>query len=104
MNKQEAIAVIKEEVLEKGEHPEYGADYSKLEAAGFTVGVAEQVGGEGEGSHTHVVLTLEKENEKTFVKCDGYYQSYEGTTFGSGYGDVYEVIPKKIEVQDWAKV
>lgn len=104
MNKSEVIAVIaviEEEVSERGHDPDY-AEFEKLKAAGFDIKVAEQEGGEGEGSHYHIVLKLTKDNENTFVKCDGYYASHEGTSWESA--DIYEVKPVKVEINSWAKV
>lgn len=101
MNKQDAIAFIREKVSCDGESPEYGVDFGKLEEAGFKIEEYEQEGGTDEGSHYHVVLKLSKDGEDTFVKCDGYYQSYEGTNWEGA--DVYEAKPIEVKVSQWAK-
>lgn len=103
MNKTDIVALIKEEVTNKGNHPEYDADLSKLKAAGFKVETEEEEGGEGEGEDYHVVLKITGEDRKEiFVKCDGYYASYDGTDWTMG--DTYEVKPKEVKVRSWATV
>ncbi len=46
----------------------------------------EQVGGEGEGDHYHIVLYFEKYDE--YVRSDAYYASYHGV---SDFSDWYIV-------------
>lgn len=111
MKKSEVIELIREQVTENGNDPEEmfdaeedsGADFRKLEAAGFKVEEIEREGGEDEGSRYHVVLKVTKQDEDPiFVKCDAYYQSYEGTDWSSG--DTYEVKQVEKVIKDWKKV
>jgi len=52
----------------------------------------ECVGGEGEGDHRHVVYYLE--DHDIFIKLDGYYTSYDGTSWDD-IDQLYEVVPQQ---------
>lgn len=52
----------------------------------------EDVGGEGEGDHRHVVYYLE--DHDVFIRLNGYYTSYDGTTWDN-ISDLHEVFPQQ---------
>jgi len=61
-----------------------------LETSLGTVQEVEQVGGgEGDGEHTHVVLKTEATGQ--FFRINGYYYSYDGTTWDDSR--LFEVRP-----------
>jgi hypothetical protein len=59
-------------------------------------------GGEGEGEEWYVVYHFPKHN--IYLKCDGFYQSYNGTEFYDGWDDCFEVKPKEITVTVYEKL
>lgn len=52
----------------------------------------EDVGGEGEGDHRHIVYYLE--DHDVFIRLNGYYTSYDGTTWND-ISDLHEVFPQQ---------
>ena len=60
---------------------EYIEDDTKI--GKLKVSCIEQVGGEDEGSHYHLLLQVKKGAESAFVKITGYYSSYCGVEFDS---------------------
>ena len=52
-----------------------------------------QQGGEGEGEHWESVRHFTDHN--VYIKVVGNYQSYNGTEFYDGYGDVHIVTPQE---------
>lgn len=52
----------------------------------------ENKGGEGEGDHRHVVYFFE--DHDVFIKLDGYYTSYDGTSWDS-MSEAYAVLPQQ---------
>ena len=58
-------------------------------------------GGEGQGEEWYIVFFFPKHN--VYLKCNGYYQSYNGTEFHRGWGDCFEVTPKQIEITIYEK-
>lgn len=66
----------------------------------------ERVGGEDEGSHYHIVVSLEdKDGNKTYAMIVGYYSSYEGTEFDGGLEGCLTIVePYMKQVRDWKQV
>ena len=60
---------------------------------GIVIKHVEQVGGEGEGDHYHIVTSLTKDNKTTLIKHVGYYSSYNGVEFDGL--DSYDIVEKK---------
>ena len=60
---------------------------------GIVIKHVEQVGGEGEGDHCHIVTSLTKDNETTLIKHVGFYSSYVGVEFDGL--DSYNIVQKK---------
>lgn len=54
---------------------------TKLAALDITFDNVEQFGGEGEGEKFYSVYSFSTQNEVIFVKFNGYYQSYDGSTY-----------------------
>jgi len=52
-----------------------------LEVDGLHLKLVEQVGGEGEGDEYFVVFTIEETGQ--FFRFDGYYSSFDGTSWES---------------------
>lgn len=103
VNKKEVIEFMKEQVVEKGQDPDYDIEYDKLEAAGFKIEEEETVGGEGMGENYYIVMKFSKKNEDSFfVKCDGYYASYDGVTWDGGR--VYEAKQVEVKKKVWKKI
>jgi hypothetical protein len=68
----------------------------KLNKKGIDCKAEEHFGGEGEGEDYWTVYSFSKGDEKVLIKFDGWYASYEGST----YEEFYEVKaePKVITV------
>jgi len=60
-----------------------------------------QVGGEGQGDEWYIIFYFTDHN--VYLKCDGYYQSYNGTEFYDGWGDCYEVKPQEKTITVYEK-
>lgn len=74
---------------------DYEITEAELEGIGH-VKVIDNVGGEGEGDHRHLVFQLtptDGNEEVQYFKLDGYYSSYAGTEWDDS--DLYEVRPKQ---------
>ena len=56
----------------------------------------QQKGGEGEGEEWYSVRYFK--DHDIFIRIDGWYQSYEGTTFENDY---YEVFPKQVTITEY---
>jgi len=50
-------------------------------------------GGEGEGEEWYTVFYFPKHD--VYLKCDGFYESYNGTEFYNGWDDCFEVKPQE---------
>lgn len=75
-------------------------DLPELGKSGWECEEVEQVGGEDEGSHYHVVFKCTKGSESFYLYCLGYYSSWDGTEWESAY----EVTPYEKTVRDWKAV
>ena len=60
---------------------------------GILIQQVEQVGGEGEGDHYHIVTSLTKDNKTTLIKHVGFYSSYVGVEFDGL--DSFDIVEKK---------
>ena len=60
---------------------------------GIVIKCVEQVGGEGEGDHYHIVTSLTKDNKTTLIKHVGFYSSYVGVEFDGL--DSFDIVEKK---------
>ena len=60
---------------------------------GIVIKHVEQVGGEGEGDHYHIVTSLTKDNKTTLIKHVGFYSSYVGVEFDGL--DSFDIVEKK---------
>lgn len=96
MNKKQ---VLKDIAVFMHNHDNY---YEDLKLDGFKVKIEEEVGGEGQGEHTHIVFKISDKENSMFVKLNGYYDSYEGTEWD--YNSLSEVISYEKTVRDWKKV
>ena len=68
---------------------------------GILIQQVEQVGGEGEGDHYHIVTSLTKDNKTTLIKHVGFYSSYIGVEFdGLDSLDIVEKKEKTITVYE----
>lgn len=81
---------------------EYVKDNEEIGGLLFTQ--VDQKGGEGEGDEYFFVLKVEdvEKTQTAFIRFDGYYTSYDGTTFENN--DFTVVEPKMVEVRQWASV
>lgn len=61
-----------------------------------------QHGGEGQGDEWYSIKYFKDHN--VYLKCDGYYQSYNGTEFYDGWNDVYEVKPEQKTITVFEKL
>lgn len=73
------------------ESPDWGELYGGIDTSLGEVKLVEEVGGEGEGEHTHVVVQTVATGQ--YFRINGYYSSYDGTDWDDS--DLYEV--KKVE-------
>lgn len=73
-----------------------------------TLRLVEQVGGEGEGDHYHLVFEVIldqvdfKSNVPVFFKIDGFYSSYDGVDFDEA--ELYRAEPRNKVVVEYDKV
>jgi len=75
---------------------------SKVDNNGLTFAPEEDVGGEGQGSHAHVILKVSKDGfEDTYICFDGYYASYSGFEYD---GSFTIVEPYGKHVRAWKEV
>lgn len=95
---QEIIDAIKQHDLENDFfHSEVECDDTELTAFNnalpdVTFNQAECHGGEGEGSQFWTVYEFTRNNEKVFIKFDGWYASYVGSEFDS----MFQVEPREV--------
>lgn len=73
----------------------------KLNAWLESVGIGEiqeieKVGGEGKGEEWYVVFYFPKHD--IYLKCDGFYTSYEGVSFDDDWDNCFEVFPKEVTI------
>ena len=89
------------EVIQNWEDDEDGFGYAIQERRYIRglgeVELVEQVGGEGEGDHYHVVF---KAGGK-YWELDAFYSSWEGTEFED---EAYEVTPQEVKVTEFKRV
>lgn len=57
-------------------------------------------GGEGMGDDYWSVYSFSKDDQKVYIKFDGYYQSYNGAEFD----EFYQVEPKQVTVTQFHRV
>jgi len=73
--------------------------HARIDALGIDISYVDHIGGEGEGEEYWSVYEFRTPYESTFIKFDGYYQSYDGSTFT----EFYEVKPKQRMVTFYEK-
>lgn len=73
---------------------------AKFNSAGIKFVIADSYGGEGMGEEYWVTYIFENEQEKVFVKFDGWYQSYNG----SEYTEWFFVNPVQVMVTQYQRV
>jgi hypothetical protein len=56
----------------------------------------EKVGGEGKGEEWYVVFYFPKHD--IYLKCEGFYSSYEGVSFDDDWNNCFEVFPKEVTI------
>lgn len=106
----EIIEHLTQEVLEDGERPEEAI--GKLEETvdifkNFKIAEEDNWGGEGEGSSIGYVykFTNKETQEENFLMFSGYYESNNGSEWGSNYGgNIMEVEPYQKTERDWKEV
>jgi len=69
------------------------AGHSPLTVNGAIITLVEEVGGEGEGDHKHLVFRVDRAGQTQWFKRTGHYTSYEGTDWDEG--DLTEVTPRE---------
>lgn len=75
----EIIEVLREEDAEEFKHLDFLREEDSFEARGFQFKHEEtQGGGEGDGEEHWIVFSVSKDEEKTFWKIPGWYQSHYG--------------------------
>lgn len=62
----------------------------------------DQYGGEGQGDTWYSIKYFK--DHDVYLKCDGYYQSYNGTEFYDGWDNVYEVKPEQKTITVFEKI
>lgn len=72
---------------------------SLLEQQDIVVTTADNYGGEGMGEEYWIVYKFSQGNEEVYVKFDGSYQSYDGSTYDSWFF----VTPKQVTVTQYFK-
>ena len=101
--------------------PEVKAEYDKLHSTWannrvwdvkkkeymMSLGIGEweeidQYGGEGQGDTWYSIKYFK--DHDVYLKCDGYYQSYNGTEFYDGWDNVYEVKPEQKTITVFEKI
>lgn len=55
--------------------------YHQLDGAEITYKKEDHCGGEGQGEEYWTVYSFTKNGETVYIKFDGYYQSYDGSTY-----------------------
>jgi len=70
-----------------------------LEAKQIKVTNVDSYGGEGEGEDYWSVYKFYRDEEAVYVKFDGSYQSYDGSTYDSWFF----VVPKAVKVTQYFK-
>jgi hypothetical protein len=63
----------------------------------------EDVGGEGQGDHCHLVYLVTKDEDSVYFKIDGWHNSFDGCNYDSS-SDLEIVEPYMKEVRDWRQV
>jgi hypothetical protein len=71
------------------EDPDWGEIGSSLDTSVGEVKLIEDVGGEGQGDHAHVVIQTVATGQ--FFRINGYYSSYDGTDWYDS--ELHEVQP-----------
>lgn len=67
--------------------------------------VVENVGGEGEGSHIHVVFkAVDSDGTVIYLKKDGLYDSWDGTDWDDDPDGLYQVAPVQRLITFYKKV
>jgi hypothetical protein len=73
---------------------------SKLQLLGIDTTSVDHYGGEGEGEKYYTVWKFSRDKEEVYFKFNGYYQSYNGST----YDDYFQVEPKEVQVIQYEPV
>lgn len=94
----------KKEVIEAiANHLKNDGYWEELVLPGYTVDEAEQYGGEDKGSTYYVVYKVtDSDGASCLIKADGYYSSWDGTTWESDCA--YEVEAYEKTVTDYRKI
>lgn len=100
----EIIDFIEDNISDLDPDPECGELFEDDIFKNFKVALADSYGGEGKGEeYWYVAKLIDKESdEEFFIKMDGYYQSYEGTSWDSA--TVNLVKPYEKTVKSWKTV
>lgn len=101
----EIIELLSENMSDAADGPEWAGDESVWKDpifANFKIAEEAHYGGEGKGEEYWTVYKLTDKSTKDdyFVKFDGYYMSYDGTTWQS----VSQVKPVEVKKRDWEEV
>jgi hypothetical protein len=73
---------------------------SKLQLLGIDMVSVYHYGGEGEGEQYYTVWKFSRDKEEVYFKFNGYYQSYNGST----YDEYFQVEPKEVQVIQYEPV
>lgn len=85
-----------ETALEEYEWSEFYSSRKRYDVPGLPpVKLVENVGGEGEGDHRHLVFLIDGK----YYKKTGYYASYEGTSWDGYFAEV-EPVEKTVTVYE----
>lgn len=98
----EMFELLEEDMSEASEGPKYSDAWQNPVFANFKISQEDHYGGEGKGSDYFTIfkLTDKVTEDDFFIKFEGYYASYEGTTWES----VVEVKPVEVKKRDWKEV
>jgi hypothetical protein len=77
-------------------------DFEDEELGLGKIETVDEKGGEGEGEEWYIVYYFSTYN--VYLKCDGFYQSYNGTEFYNGWGDCFEVTPQEKTITVYEKI
>lgn len=81
----------------------WNIEEDRIYAGGLKLINEEQVGGEGQGEHYHLVTKVSRDDDVVYIKHDGYYDSWNGREF-DGMDSFKIVEPYMKQVRDWKKV
>lgn len=72
---------------------EIGHKYEPFTIDGVAYDVVVNYGGEGLGDERYVIISATTDDVTQYFRIDGWYSSYDGTTFEDPT-DLYEVVPE----------